>query len=616
MRKFLRYVTLAVMAMFAFSASAVSFTLQIEDPEVLTLTVDGTEQPLVAGDNAITISNAYAYMILTAKSPYRISSVTKADGTFICGAAQSWDVPYAGWSLTEGATYVVKVENLDDIRTGTFVLDVDDASLITLEMGGTNAYPELQNGVNNLKFIPGEEKYVRISAVDYGKPLYSVTANDVPVAGDSQFTVDLEEGMVIKVVAALPSIPVEVTMDYSEGAEGCFAEILEGETPVEVVDGKFSVTCGSKVLFKVNPEYLLDALSFDDNVQSVSQYTKEYEQMVIHPMTVKVEAHKLAQVPFTIEVNNPEYIDIYKGYSSDGTFDLKPGVNEVSVSELVYAITWKVKPHCFLTAVTINGEPFDFEHTYASVEVTEGMKMVFEVSQMDMSDVGVLWVDDMTPITGTTDWTSFYLADTNRENIVDAPQSGYTVFNFSAEGFNPMYLSWYYSGSSNGVNKVYLNGELQEATYGTNYELTLANNDVLRVYLVTEPKECNVTFDVADGISPVVYTDLVKEQPNYLDGVKALNGTQFNIVAKEGTDKVSVKVNDADVTPDSTGASIFTVDDDAVVKITKDEGNGIGMIDAEGAEAEYYNLQGVRVSNPENGVFIVRQGAKTYKVVK
>ena len=32
--------------------------------------------------------------------------------------------------------------------------------------------------------------------------------------------------------------------------------------------------------------------------------------------------------------------------------------------------------------------------------------------------------------------------------------------------------------------------------------------------------------------------------------------------------------------------------------------------------AEYFNLQGVRVNNPENGIFICRQGNKVTKVVK
>lgn len=44
---------------------------------------------------------------------------------------------------------------------------------------------------------------------------------------------------------------------------------------------------------------------------------------------------------------------------------------------------------------------------------------------------------------------------------------------------------------------------------------------------------------------------------------------------------------------------------------------GIELIGADNdAEAEYFNLQGIRVDNPENGLYIVRQGGKTFKVVK
>ena len=33
------------------------------------------------------------------------------------------------------------------------------------------------------------------------------------------------------------------------------------------------------------------------------------------------------------------------------------------------------------------------------------------------------------------------------------------------------------------------------------------------------------------------------------------------------------------------------------------------------APVEYYNLQGVKVANPENGIFIKKQGTKTTKVI-
>lgn len=45
------------------------------------------------------------------------------------------------------------------------------------------------------------------------------------------------------------------------------------------------------------------------------------------------------------------------------------------------------------------------------------------------------------------------------------------------------------------------------------------------------------------------------------------------------------------------------------------EGAGVANIAVENGVAEYFNLQGVRVANPENGLFIVRKAGKTAKVV-
>ena len=41
----------------------------------------------------------------------------------------------------------------------------------------------------------------------------------------------------------------------------------------------------------------------------------------------------------------------------------------------------------------------------------------------------------------------------------------------------------------------------------------------------------------------------------------------------------------------------------------------IESVEAAGVAAEYYNLQGVKVANPENGIFIKKQGNKATKVV-
>ena len=45
------------------------------------------------------------------------------------------------------------------------------------------------------------------------------------------------------------------------------------------------------------------------------------------------------------------------------------------------------------------------------------------------------------------------------------------------------------------------------------------------------------------------------------------------------------------------------------------EVSGVEGVEAENAEVKYYNLQGVKVENPEKGIFIKKQGNKTTKVV-
>lgn len=51
------------------------------------------------------------------------------------------------------------------------------------------------------------------------------------------------------------------------------------------------------------------------------------------------------------------------------------------------------------------------------------------------------------------------------------------------------------------------------------------------------------------------------------------------------------------------------------MKMINGEVTGISDITVDSAEVEYYNLQGIRVINPENGIFIRRQGNKVTKVI-
>lgn len=59
----------------------------------------------------------------------------------------------------------------------------------------------------------------------------------------------------------------------------------------------------------------------------------------------------------------------------------------------------------------------------------------------------------------------------------------------------------------------------------------------------------------------------------------------------------------------------LTVGDDVKLKVTTGTG-AIENIEADDAPAVYYNLMGVRVENPENGLFICKRGNQVTKVIK
>lgn len=61
----------------------------------------------------------------------------------------------------------------------------------------------------------------------------------------------------------------------------------------------------------------------------------------------------------------------------------------------------------------------------------------------------------------------------------------------------------------------------------------------------------------------------------------------------------------------------FTYDTENLrsIKVTGTDASGVENIDADAdTEAEYYNLQGVRVDNPRGGIFIRRTGTTAVKV--
>ena len=100
------------------------------------------------------------------------------------------------------------------------------------------------------------------------------------------------------------------------------------------------------------------------------------------------------------------------------------------------------------------------------------------------------------------------------------------------------------------------------------------------------------------------------------------SGKDCTVIYPAIAEKASVKdETGADVQFENRGADkiVFPTRTGGVYTISYDDGSGIDQVaadvDDENAPKEYFNLQGMRVAEPANGIFIVKQGSKVSKEV-
>ena len=174
-------------------------------------------------------------------------------------------------------------------------------------------------------------------------------------------------------------------------------------------------------------------------------------------------------------------------------------------------------------------------------------------------------------------------------------------------------------------NELYTNfapGKVEGSVYPTLYKLYVAPE---APELPAPTAAENVTITEGEGSwtirpesYPVVLTFAVE------DGVqmyaKSISDTQAQAAAEGDNDGYTVlEGNTLTLTAQGDNYSVYAMKDGvkSVAKtIVADAATSIAGIEAENGEAVYFNLQGVRVQNPENGVFLRVQNGKAVKIVK
>lgn len=190
--------------------------------------------------------------------------------------------------------------------------------------------------------------------------------------------------------------------------------------------------------------------------------------------------------------------------------------------------------------------------------------------------------------------------DSKDAPIVDFVKDGAKMYFYGGNSANPRY---FYS-----------------ATFGGNYEMRAYVNTTMTFEAPEGKVITDVMFDGADIQAQIVlgYSQIeeVEGSPKYVLYTDDIPGTltqspiyskwQYHYTAPAGGVKKAQILSNGTTTKYLANFYVCykdAVEDSAVIEIASDEN----------APVEYYNLQGVRVANPEKGLYIVKQGNKVSK---
>lgn len=618
MRKFYSIIVTALLTFVSMSANAINITVNVDNPSRVSISVNygAPLENIVAGDNAITV-NEYESVQIKAKDNAFLTKVVRsmegAEDTEEYVSNMTECNIYVS-SYNAGATWTVTSVNADDSRDGSCTVTVDDPSNVQMQRSGTYTFVDLTAGDNTVKFSTANELPLTIGPKNYGTALYQVKVNGEVVAPEgTQWRISPANGDKVEVFANFPDVDVPVHFTYAqEEAKGFITNVtVDGTAVSNYNDADFTVKAGSKVEISGNTsDYNLVSFKVNGNTQ---YFYGSYNFIATEETTIEVDAKKYGTVKATLDIDNPDNIIVYKGYSynNDIITGLVAGENEIELSETNAQIQIKAVSGCYITSVTADEMSISKDYSDAyNVTVTEGMKIVVKSGSIERNSKAVVYIDSKE---AAAQYFSFQRSDRSSIDIA----TGYNEISFY-DGDNPFGLSCYGAEYAN----VYKNNEAIKPMYegSTTYELNLTDGDVVKIFLASNPEMLEAELTAADNVdaSKVAVTmDRISSVTEWAGKHNVLPGTEISIKPAEGYE-ISVAVDGENVNAGEDGAFTVVVSKNTTVAVSL-KGTGISSINAEKAAGNHiYNIQGVRVADNADmkqlpaGIYIIN-GKKVVK---
>ena len=566
---------------------AFNVTVNVDDASKLTLYLGSSAQSLTNGDNVLDVKMGDR-LYFSANTGFVLKQVNNGTSDEYISSLTSCSVSLDE-SKHDGAKWVVTTATLDEVRTAVCKVTVDDASKVTLGTSGTYSKLNLENGVNNVKFVPGVESPLAVSAKDSNTSLYSVTKNGTSVAAAyGSYRIDVVDGDEINIVANYPNIDYAVKFNLSEKAGGFITEVLVNNVPVtNYLDDNFTVKVGSKVTIKGNTnDYKLE--SFNVNGSDIDFYGS-YEFKITATSTVNIVAHKYGNMTAHVNIDDASHVTVYKGYSYYGNkADVKTGLNDVEIPESAPILCIAANDGFRLVSVTDGTTEYTDRDGFSEVNVkaVDGMNLTVTTAALVRDKKAVVYVEDA----DAPSMMRFMRKDYTQQKLA----TGYNTIEFY-DGDSPFNTSVYGTTSLN----VYKNDELVTPPYAgaQSYSLTLADNDVVKLFFTKTPAkvEANITVD-GDAEKLNVTKDRIVSVNNFTSALSCLEGTEVAFSTADGYAINAIDMNGTAVTAETDGSYKVVVNSNSIINVKVAVASGIGSVTTSAQKgADVYTVAGVLV---------------------
>lgn len=622
MKKIYSFFAVALIALFSFSANAtISITVTLDNADAVTVTTSGAnygdpevEVPVQTGDNVFTSEDDTAYIRynIIPKDGYAITSIVDENGTALSGFYGGTAYVYL-YSYYSGKHWYVSTMNLEEARTASFTMTVDDPTLVTATLSGTKSRLDVQEGPTTYKFDPNVENVLTLFSQG-DKNIYSITKNDEPIPVDSySVQIPLEDGCNIVVQTQWPDIPCSVSLQYDhEATPDLITGAAVNNENADIVDDSFSCQLGDEAAIYMSSDYNVTEIKLNGQPQDLSYFWGNFYFTVTEEVnTLEITAAPYGTITAIVNVTCKDAFSVYKQYQSpENLVEIVEGENRIELSQKNNSMSYSVNPGYELVSATKTEgdlDPIDISNSPYIYDITDGM-VINLVGQAEVLDShAVIWVDDMSA-------ANYYFSFENakRFNYATSMENGYTEFDFSESSYNPFGLGW----AGDNIQKfVFLNGEAKSPNYdgGSFWNLTLADGDVVKAFVAAEPVNCTVSIDAEEGVATEVTVDRISPVTDWSEGISCFNGTEVAIAASlEDPDKtVVVTLNDEPLVAGEDGKYVFVVENETnSVSITTTT-SGVKSMISDKTVSPVFNLQGIRVANSDDlnnlpaGVYVV-----------